>query len=159
MNHDDILNKIKNFKIFQAEVEIKLCLLEDTIIAGKEAKEITNDSSGFIVNVLKDRISSLENELKSKGAIIECLTKQLLSSNSKKSQMKNNKCNLNETFNGDKSFYDSESSDKSNMDKNQTIEQNKRVVITGDSMLHGIHEKGMGKYYRVNVNNFTGEDR
>ena len=81
MNHDDILNKIKSFKIFQAEVEIKLCLLEDTIIAGKEAKEITNDSSGFIVNVLKDRISSLENELKSKGAIIECLTKQLLSSN------------------------------------------------------------------------------
>ena len=63
MNHDDVLNKIKSFKIFQAEVEIKLCLLEDTIIAGKEAKEITNDSSGFIVNVLKDRISSFENEL------------------------------------------------------------------------------------------------
>ena len=71
MNHDDVLNKITSFKIFQAEVEIKLCLLEDTIIAGKEAKEITNDSSGFIVNVLKGRISSFENELKSKGAIIE----------------------------------------------------------------------------------------
>ena len=55
--------------------------------------------------------------------------------------------------------HDNESSDKSNMDKDETIEQNKRVVITGDSMLHGIHEKGMSKYYRVNVNNFTGEDR
>ena len=147
---------MKSFKIFQAEVEIKLCLREDTITAGKEAKEITNDSSGFIVNVLKDRISSFENELKSKGAIIEYLTKQLLSPNSKKSQMKNDKCNLNETFNGDKSFYDNEFSDESNMDKDKTIEQKKRVVITGDSMLHGIHEKGMSKNSRVKVSNFTG---
>ena len=87
LNHDNILNEIKSFKKIQVEVESKLYLLEDTIIAGKEAKEIINDSSGFIVNVLKDRISSLENELKSKDAIIEYQTKQLLSSNSKKSQM------------------------------------------------------------------------
>ena len=71
---------------------------------------------------MKDRISSLENELKSKDVIIEYLTKQLLSPNSKKSQMKNDKCNLNETFNGDKSFYDNEFSDESNMDKNKKIE-------------------------------------
>ena len=128
VNHDNILNEIRSFKKFQAEVESKLCLLEDTIIAGKEAKEITNDSSGLIVNVLKDRISSLENELKSKDAIIEYLTKQLLSPNSKKSQMKNDKCNLDETFNGDKSFCDNEFSDESNMDKDKTIEQKKRVV-------------------------------
>ena len=69
----------------------------------------------------------MENELKSKDAIIEYLAKQLLSSNSKKSQMKNDKCNLNETFNGDKSFYDNESSDESNMDKDEIIEQKKRV--------------------------------
>ena len=56
VNHDNILSEIKSFKKFQAKVENKLCLLDDTIIAGKEAKEITNDSSGFIVNVLKDRI-------------------------------------------------------------------------------------------------------
>ena len=66
VNHDNILNKIRSFKKFLAEVDSKLCLLEDTIIAGKEAKEITNDLSGLIINVLKDRISSLENELKSK---------------------------------------------------------------------------------------------
>ena len=106
VNHDNILNEIRSVKKFQAEFKSKLCLLEDTVIAGKEVKEITNDSSGLIVNVLKDRISSLENELKSKDATIEYLTKQLLSSNSNKSQMKIDKCNLNETFNGDKSFYD-----------------------------------------------------
>ena len=156
MNQNNILNEIKGLKKFQAEVKSKLCLLEDIIIAEKEAKEITNDSSGFIVNVLKDRISSLENELKSKDAIIEYLTKQLLLSNSRKHQMKNYKCNLNETFNGDKLYYNNESSDESNMGKDKTIEQKKRVVITGDSMLNGIHEKSMSKYYRVKVNNFTG---
>ena len=123
VNHDNILNKIRSFKKFLAEVDSKLCLLEDTIIAGKEAKEITNNSSGLKVNVLKGRISSLENELKSKDAIIEYLTKQLFSPNSKKFQMKNHKCNLNETLNNDKSFYDSEFSDESNMDKDKTVEK------------------------------------
>ena len=40
------------------------------------------------------------------------------------------------------------------MDKDKTIEQKKRVVITGDSMLNGIPEKGMSKNHRVEVNNF-----
>ena len=134
-------------------------LNEDTILAGKETKEITkiaNNLSEFTVRVLKDGIISLENELKSKDAIIEYLTKQLMSSNSKKPQMKNDKCYLNETFNGDKSFFNNKSSDESNMDKHKTIELKERVVITGDSMLNGIHEKGMTQSYRVKVNNFPG---
>ena len=65
---------------------------------------------------------------------------------------KNDQCNLNETFNGgDKSFYYNEFSDESNMDKDKTVEYKK---IAGDSMLNGIHEKGMSKNYRVKVNNF-----
>ena len=67
-DHDNILNNIKSFKM---EVESKLCLLEDTVIAWKEVKEIATDSLGFLFEVLKDRISSLENELKSKDAVIE----------------------------------------------------------------------------------------
>ena len=66
VSYDNILNKAKNFKIYQAKVKSKLYLLEDVFIVKKGAKEITNDSSGFIVNVLKVRIPSLENELKSK---------------------------------------------------------------------------------------------
>ena len=30
------------------------------------------------------------------------------------------------------------------------------MVITGDSVLNGIHEKGMSKNHRVKVNNFPG---
>ena len=33
--------------------------------------------------------------------------------------MKNDKCDLNETFNGDKSFYGNEFSDESNIDKDK----------------------------------------
>ena len=68
----------------------------------------------------------MKNEIKSEDAAIEYLTKQLLLLNSKKSQMKSNKCNLNEKFNGDKSFYYNETSGKSNMDKDKTIEQKKK---------------------------------
>ena len=66
--------------------------------------------------------------------------------------MENDKCNLNETFNGDKSFYDNEFSDEQIWIK---IKQNKKkVVITGDSMLNGIHEKRMSKNYWVKINGF-----
>ena len=40
--------------------------------------------------------------------------------------MKINECNLTETFNGDKSFYDNEPSDASNMNKDKTAEQRKK---------------------------------
>ena len=53
--------------------KIKLSLLEDAIISGKYSfKEDTSDNntSRFAINILKDRISSLEDEIKSKDAII-----------------------------------------------------------------------------------------
>ena len=55
-----------------------------------------------------------------------------------------------------KSFYGNESSEKSNMDKDKAIEQKKKIVIRGDSILNEIQEKGMSKNYRVKVNNFPG---
>ena len=86
---DKILNEIKNFKKFQADVQNKLSLLEDAIISGKYSfKEDTSDNntSRFAINILKDRISSLEDEVKPKDAIIAFLTQQLLSSKLDNSQ-------------------------------------------------------------------------
>ena len=66
-------------------------------------------SSNSNNNLLTQNIILEETNLEqSKDAVTEYLTKQLLSPNSKKSQMKNDKCNLKETFNGDKYFYDNE---------------------------------------------------
>ena len=42
------------------------------------------------------------------------------------------------------------------MDKDKTMELKERVVITRDSMLNGIHEKGIFKNHRVKINNFPG---
>ena len=42
--------------------------------------------------------------------------------------MKNYKCNLNETFKGDKSFYDHEFPKESNVDKDKTIEQKESLL-------------------------------
>ena len=41
-------------------------------------------------------------------------------------------------------------------DNESISEQKKRVVITGDSMLNGLHEKGLYKNYHVKIKNFPG---
>ena len=154
--YENILIEIKNFKKFQDDVEKKFCSLEDAIIESKDAsRESMDNSSGLVVNILKDRISCLESELKSKDTIIEFLTKQLLSS-SQKSQMEINNNNLEETFSSNKSIINNEFSEESSFKKDKTKEQKKRVVITGDSMLNGIHEKGLSKNHTVKINNFPG---
>ena len=140
---NDMSNEIKKFKYFQESVESKLCLLEDQIISSK-----TSDTSGFIVTILKDRISSLEGQLKSKDAVIEFLTKQLLTSNVNNSQMKN--C--------DRSLCDNNSSEESSDNKidKRNDQQKKKLVITGESMLNGLHEKGLSMNHKVKVKNYPG---
>ena len=155
--YENILIEIENFKKFQDDVEKKFCSLEDAIIESKDAsRESMDNSPGLVVNILKGRISCLESELKSKDTIIEFLTKQLLSS-SQKSQMEiNNNNNLEETFSSNKSIINNEFLEESSFKKDKTKEQKKRVVITGDSMLNGIHEKGLSKNHTVKINNFPG---
>ena len=160
---DKILNEIKNFKKFQADVENKLSLLEDAIISGKcSFKKDTSDNntSCFAINILKDRISSLEDEVKSKGAF---LTQQLLSSKLDNSQMKRCECNrkkpLNvDELNVDQQLVDDKAIHESNLDADNEInsEHKRKVVITGDSLLNGLHEKGLSRNHRVKVNNFPG---
>ena len=158
---DKILNEIKNFKKFQADVQNKLSLLEDAIISGKYSfKEDTSDNntSRFAINILKDRISSLEDEVKSKDAIIAFLTQQRLSSKLDNSQMKRCECNRKKPLNVDESIVDDKSTHEPNLDTDNEInsEHKRKVVITGDSLLNGLHEKGLSRNHRVKVNNFPG---
>ena len=59
----------------------------------------------------------MEGQLKSKDAVIEYLTKQLLTSNVNNSQKKNCKCSLSDTFNSDRSLCDNNSSEESSDNK------------------------------------------
>ena len=158
---DKILNEIKNFKKFQADVENKLSLLEDAIISGKYSfKEDTSDNntSCFAINILKDRISSLEDEVKSKDAIIAFSTQQLLSSKLDHSQMKRCECNRKKPLNVDESIVDDKSTHEPNLDTDNEFnsEHKRKVAITGDSLLNGLHEKGLSRNHCVKVHSFPG---
>ena len=154
-----IFNKeITSFKIFQETVEMKLSELEkalnsrkinsgDTIIDNNESGDESDGKSDFMFKLLKNRITTLENEISKKDAIIAHLTQQLFLTNStshtNKKAVKTNENKIVENT----PLYD-ESSHQDN--------RKKKVTITGDSMLNGINERGLSKHQKVKVKNFSG---
>ena len=109
-----------------------------------------------VVDLLKDRIVSLENELKQKDTVIKFLTKKLV---------ENNYQLVSKGINANISLIQSNDSEESgndcNMIKNScngTNEQFKKrnITIVGDSLLNCIHEKGLSKNQSVKVNNIPG---
>ena len=74
----DIATKFKLFEEFQVSVEKKLLT--------RGCYSISGNSSISVINILKDRISILENELSTKASIIDCLSNKLITSKCSKSQ-------------------------------------------------------------------------
>ena len=106
-----------------------------------------NGTSDFILNILKNGITKLENEISRENAIIDHLMSQLLLSKNA-SHTDNSDSKKNDDFNNKrKSSYTNQDSAK---------EKWKKIVITGDSMLNGIHENGLSKQQQVKIQNFTG---
>ena len=65
-----ILDKLKKFRSFQDSVENKLYRMEETIISNASAQkyspnfsENTSNCSEIVLNILKERVSFLENEI------------------------------------------------------------------------------------------------
>ena len=109
-----------------------------------------------VVDLLKDRIVSLENELKQKDTVIKFLTKKLV---------ENNYQLVSKGINANISLVQSNDSEESGNDCkmiknlcNGTNEQFKKrnITIVGDSLLNCIHEKGLSKNQSVKVNNIPG---
>ena len=108
-----------------------------------------NSKSDFIFNLLKNQITNLENEISKKDAIIDHLTNQLFNVSH------NNKKNLQED--GDNNGKNSKSThDKTSSQGNGERNDKKKAVVTGDSLLNGINERGLSKPHKVNVQNFPG---
>ena len=162
-NLDGLLNDMKNFKQFRDSVESGLHRMEETITANTNVQKASllsdnaiESSSGFVGDVLKERIVFLENKLKQKDSIMKFLRKKLVEDNC---QVVSKDINANVSL---VQFNDSEeSSDDSKMIKNScdgTNEQfeKKNIIIVGDSLLNGIHEKGLSKNHSVKVNNVPG---
>ena len=155
------LHAISLFEESQVSVEKKLLEPETTIVSaciGKTPPQnnITGNSSISVINILKDRISFLENELSKKDTIINYLSNELITLNRSKSQ---------DSTNGSRStnIYESITVDNYANDtiKETTIDTEKpanktRVIITGDSLLNGINEKGLSKDKHAKIKKFLG---
>ena len=105
---------------------------------------------------MKHRVVFLENEVKRKDTVIKFLTKKLVEDNY---QVVSKGINANVSL--VQSNDSEESSDDCKMIKNScngTNEQPKKrkIIIVGDSLLNGIHEKGLSKNHTVKVNNIPG---
>ena len=135
--------------------------VEATIIAGCNEEtppqnNISGNSSISVVNILKNRISFLENELSKEDTIIHYLSNELITSKRSKSQ---------ESTNSSRSvnIYESITVDNYANDtiKETTIENEKsakkpRVIITCDSLLNGKNEKGLSKDNHVKIKKISG---
>ena len=155
------LHAISLFEESQVSVEKKLLEPETTIVSAcigetPPQNNITRNSSISVINILKDRISFLENELSKKDTIINYLSNELITLNRSKSQ---------DSTNGSRStnIYESITVDNYANDtiKETTIDTEKpanktRVIITGDSLLNGINEKGLSKDKHAKIKKFLG---
>ena len=159
-NLDGLLKDMKSFKEFRDSVESRLHRMEEAIIATSNVQEASllsdngiEASSGFVVDLLKERIVFLENELRQKDTVIKFLTKKLVEDNCQVvSKGINTNVSLVQSNDSEKSRDDSKVIKNSCNGTNEQFKKRKMVIV-GDSLLNGIHEKGLSKNHSVKVNN------
>ena len=144
---------ITSLKSFQKTVAKKRYELEKALIISQQANPNSSyrqcwdwwrlETGDFILNLLKSRITNLENEILKKYAIIDYLTKQLLES---KSNSLNDETNL---LKGNTNDKNKTANDKTCTQGNNGNNSKRKVVATGDSMLNGINERGLSKHQKV----------
>ena len=144
-------------------MESRLHRVEEAIITNSNVQKASllsdngvEASLGVVVDLLKDRVVFWKNELKQNDTVIKFLTKKLVEDNC---QVVSKGINANVSL--VQSNDSEESSDDCKMIKNScngTNEQFKKrkIIIVGDSLLNGIHEKGLSKNHSVKVNNIPG---
>ena len=161
-----IRKDITSLKRFQETVAKKLYELGKALLISQETNPNSsigdvgsgdencncNGKSDFTLNLLKRRMTNLENEILKKDAIIDYLTKQLFAS---KSNSLNDKTNL-QKDNTNEANKNKTAHDKTRTQGNIGNNSKRKVVVTGDSVLHGINERGLSKHQNVKIQNFPG---
>ena len=109
----------------------------------------------FVVDLFKNRISQLEKEISKKYEIISFLTEQLSVKNAFTIPLQNQSQKRRSANNNP--LNDSIESEIPR-EEAHTIKLNKKkkVVVTDDSLLNGISEKGLSRGHQVTVKNFPG---
>ena len=152
------MEEIKRFtKLTERKFEELEMALQN--ISGKNNVIYSDDeNSVLLLEILKNRISNLEEELKEKDAIINILKQ--------KNETNNNTSSVNKTVTENDEIVETERGNSSpSFNSKQKIEtqteplSKKKIVLTGDSMVNGISEKGLSVNHKVKIVNFPGGTR
>ena len=116
-----------------------------------------NRSDCFVFDLFRNRISQLEKEISKKDEMISFLTEQLsfknafiISSNSLQKQSQEGKSVNNPLNNSFESEIPRKEAHTNKLNKNI------KVIVTGESLLNGLSEKGLSRNRYVTFKNFPG---
>ena len=154
------LKEIETMKNFTKSVEKKFEEIENFITSlsvnnhsvGTPEKEKESEREyPLVVELLKSRVSTLEKQLAEKDAIIDFLLNQKVQNEI------DNTTFISQVSNSDiqghkKTPTNSNIKNSSSEEKHEKV----KIVVTGDSMLNDVNEKGLSKSHNVKVKNYPG---
>ena len=150
------MEEIKRFTKSTEQKFEELEMASQNISGKNNANYSNNENSPLLLEILKNHISSPEKELIEKDAIINFLLNQ-------NNETNNNTSSVNKTVTENDEIVEIESGNSSlSSNSKQKIETHtepsskKKIVLTGDSMLSGISEKGLDVNHKVKIVNFPG---
>ena len=153
------LKETETIKNFPKSVEKKFEEIENFITslsvnnhsAGTPEKEKESETEySLVVESLKSRVSTLGKQLAGKDAIIDFLLNQ-------KVQNKiGNATFISKVSNSDIQRDKKPTNPNNKNSNNEEKQEKKKIVVTGDSMLNGVNEKGLSKSHNVKVKNYPG---
>ena len=109
-----------------------------------------NKGDCFVFGLFKSRISQLEKEISKKDEITSFLTEQLSVKNAFTIPLQNQS---QETRSANNNSLNHSIEFEIPREETHTIKlnKNKKVIVTGDSLLNGISEKGLSRDHQVTV--------
>ena len=153
------LKEIETMKNFTKSVEKKFEEIENFITSlsvnnhsvGTPEKEKESEREyPLVVELLKSRVSTLEKQLAEKDAIIDFLLNQKVQNEI------DNTTFISKVSNSDIQRDKKTTNSNIKNSNNEEKQEKKKIVVTGDSMLNGVNEKGLSKSHNVKVKNYPG---
>ena len=101
------------------------------------------------MELLKTRISALEKQLAEKGAIIDFLLNQKVQNEIDSTTF------ISKASNSDIQRYKNPTNSNIKNLNSEEKQEKVKIVVTGDSMLHGVNGKELWKSHNVKVKNYS----
>ena len=151
-----ILSEMNNMRSFLETVEQRVIQIEDTMIGSSKSQcNRQNQEPEFFVDLLRNRMSTLEKEFIEKNAITDFLLKERSKPVSYKKENQNMIIDANQKNEEGTKPRNSAEKKKENQQRQQQ-QQKINILVVGDSMPTGISGKSLSKKHNVSVTSFSG---